>query len=126
MVQSTDPEAICTCCIHNKHKNENCFKQHPELRKKYMRRKGSAKVASSLNFDVSKEEDDDGHLSLGTIARAGASLKNCLLYDTGASHHFAGRRDNFVHIEKLTKPFEFDQAVGNSTLTHEGTCSNQQ
>ncbi|KAI0991540.1 hypothetical protein K3495_g16647, partial [Podosphaera aphanis] len=120
---SADPEALCTRCYHSKHKNKNCFKQHPELRRKF-RENGSAKAASGLKDKVGEGEDydSDGQFDLGTIARAGASLKNRLLYDTGASHHFMRRRDDFLNIEKLAKPFEFDQAVGNSSLTHKGTC----
>ncbi|KAI0997360.1 hypothetical protein K3495_g10822 [Podosphaera aphanis] len=68
VVHSADSEAICTRCVHNKHKNKNCFKQHPELRKSF-RRNGSAKAASGLKDKVGEGEDDDsdGQFDLGTI-----------------------------------------------------------
>ncbi|KAI1005468.1 hypothetical protein K3495_g2749 [Podosphaera aphanis] len=121
VVTSADPEVLCTHCYHNKHKNKNCFKQHPELRRKF-RGNGLAKAASGLKDEIGEDEDSDGHLDIGTMVRAGASLKTRLLYGTDVSHHFARCKDDFVEIKKLAKPFEFDQAVGNSTLTHRATC----
>ena len=52
---------------------------------------------------------------------ASASLiKNPLLYDTGALHHFIRREKDFIKLNRLHKPFQFDQAVGTSKLTHKG------
>ncbi|KAI1002651.1 hypothetical protein K3495_g5554 [Podosphaera aphanis] len=121
VVTSAGPEALCIHCYHNKHKNKNYFRQHPELRKKY-KENGSAKVVSDLKDEVGEDEDSNGNLDIGTIARAGAGLKPRLLFDTVASHHFVRCKDNFLEIRKLAKPFEFDQAVGNSMLKHMGTC----
>ncbi|KAF5188163.1 hypothetical protein FRX31_022250, partial [Thalictrum thalictroides] len=33
MFDNEDPEAMCTQCKHQ-HKNKNCFKKHPELKKR--------------------------------------------------------------------------------------------
>lgn len=41
---SDDLEGICTRCRH-RHKNKNCFRQHPELRQKMKKMKGKAKAA---------------------------------------------------------------------------------
>lgn len=104
----------CTICNHN-HLNKDCFKQHPELKKK--KKKGRAAKAVHEE-DVASSDDENEGPRLGTIASAAAKFNNHLLYDTGASHHFVKCREDFVSLRRLTKPFQFDQAVGNSALTH--------
>lgn len=65
----TDPEAECRKCRH-RHKNKECFKQHPELiprskEENRKRRKGKAKIASEVKFE-SESESEDG--TVGSIA----------------------------------------------------------
>lgn len=121
---SDDLEGICTQCRH-RHKNKNCFRQHPELRKQLKKMKGKARAARE-NLESSRDGDYSSSEEFGLSAVARAStlqMRNHLLYDTGASHHFFRHKNDFVNLEKLSKPFEFDQAVGNHRLSHHGTCS---
>lgn len=121
-----DPEAICSQCKH-KHKNKNCFKQHPELRKQNKRRnaKGKAKFSAAQDSEESESDLDDSNedFSINAVAKASSiRMKNRLLYDTGASHHFVNCKSDFLTLKKLSKPFEFDQAVGKSKLLYRGIC----
>lgn len=124
--EDNDPESICRRCKH-KHRNKHCFRQHPELRKRVNKSKGKAKATfEKLDEKDSSDSDsnsDSGHISLSAVARASTmNLKNRLLYDTGASHHFMRHKSDFLSMKKLSKPFEFDQAVGNSKLSYQGSC----
>ncbi|POS82469.1 hypothetical protein EPUL_006638, partial [Erysiphe pulchra] len=116
-----DPDAICKICKH-KHRNKNCFKQRPELRRN-IKNKGKAKVTfENSEIDFSSDSHSD-NIGLSAVARASYSKSNnYLLYDTGASHHFMRKKTDFLFLKKLRKPFEFDQAVGNSNLSYKGNC----
>lgn len=72
-------------------------------------------MASKVEDEVSDESDSRLRVS------SAIKYKNTFLYDTGASHHFARNVKDFVKILKLSKPFRFDQAIGNSALTQQGT-----
>ena len=127
MTYTTDPEALCVQCKHQ-HLNKNCFRQHPELKKRRKparskSKKMAAKAAGANGCDDSDEASSDienDGTSLGMIASVASKFNNRLLYDTGASHHFIKCQDSFVSLKKLKRPFEFDQAVGNSSLTYGG------
>ncbi|KAI0995709.1 hypothetical protein K3495_g12471 [Podosphaera aphanis] len=130
------PDDHCVLCEHH-HKNKNCFKQHPELIKSSKQKgkrnskgKGKGKsrgkqscTVSKVFFDSDKESINDIDTGNSKVARISpASLhKNPLLYDTGASHHFVCSKHDFLTLAKLRKPFKFDQAIGTSVLTHQGT-----
>ena len=119
---SLDPESLCTMCRH-KHRNKNCFKQHPELRK-LIKKKHKAKAARrKIGSSDGNESSVSDEFCLSAVARASTlKMNERLLYDTGASHHFFRHKSDFVNLKKLSKPFEFDQAVGNHKLSHHGTC----
>lgn len=124
--ENNHPESICRRCKH-KHRNKHCFKQHPELRKRNNDNKGKAKATfrkiDEKDSSDSESDSDSGHISLSAVARASTmKLNNRLLYDTGASHHFMRNKSDFLSMKKLSKPFEFDQAVGNSKLSYHGSC----
>ncbi|VDB90569.1 BgtTE-56084 [Blumeria graminis f. sp. tritici] len=118
------PNDLCRICKNKrKHKNRNCFKQHPELKRKTQGHKnrwnkqahrGSAKAVAHHDGLSDSDDSDDlsGNISLGTVASAAAKLSNRQLYDTGASHHFVKSKSHFNVLKELPKPFEFDQAVG--------------
>ena len=117
-----DPDALCKKCRH-KHRNRHCYRQHPGLRKRIKRNKGKAKATLESKYDNSVASSDSDNVALGAVARAASlRIKNRLLYDTGASHHFIRNKSDFLSIKKLSKPFEFDQAVGKTKLVHQGTC----
>lgn len=121
--KDNDPEAICKMCKH-KHRNKNCFKQHPQLRSK-IKNKGKARAAfENTEIEFSSESDSDSDcVGLSAVARASSSkFNNRLLYDTGASHHFMRKKGDFLFLKNLRKPFEFDQAVGNSRLSYQESC----
>lgn len=120
---SDDPEALCRRC-RNKHRNKQCFRQHPELRRFAKKSKGKSKATfGNIDDNSSIEDSDSDCFALSAVARASSiKLKNCLLYDTGASHHFMRNKSDFFSMKKLSKLFEFDQAVGNSKLSYQGSC----
>lgn len=117
--RTVDPEKMCRICTHN-HKNKNCFKQDPELRRRYRPENSAWKVRG--DFEVQSDDDDDRTRGDVVQRAATAQLKDRYLYDTGASHHFVKSEDSFLTLSELDKPFKFDQVVGVSTLTHQGTC----
>lgn len=119
--KDSDSEANCKMCKH-KHRNKNCFKQHPELRS-IMKNKGKAWAAfEKTEIDFSRESDSDSDsdcAGFSAVARASSSkFINRLLYDTGASHHFMRKKSDFLVLKELRKPFEYDQAVGYSRLSY--------
>lgn len=136
--QYGDPDEICQLCKKHRHKNKECFKQHPELKTKFSKKgkfgkgkaavKAPSKCSSSDDSDSEEHEsntdsDSDAGLRLANVARASCinKKKNPLLYDTGASHHFVRSKSKFVNLVKLSRPFKFDQAIGTTALTHQGT-----
>ncbi|KAI0992492.1 hypothetical protein K3495_g15693 [Podosphaera aphanis] len=80
-------------------------------------------TVSKVFFDSDEESINDIDAGNSKVARiSSASLdKNPLLYDTGASHHFVRSKHDFLTLAKLRKSFKFDQAIGTSVLTHQGT-----
>ncbi|KAI1008104.1 hypothetical protein K3495_g126 [Podosphaera aphanis] len=117
------PEDACVLCRH-RHRNKECYRQHPEL-KRFKKKYGKGKEKSRGDFAIEGSDDssdEDKGVSVSKLARgASASLtKNPLLYDTGASHYFVCCEKDFVHLRKLHKPFQFDQAVGTSRLMYQG------
>lgn len=119
------PNDQCRQCRH-RHKNKECFKQHPELARKSKRRGKGKKIAASVavNDEDSDESDDSDGLYVSKVTKvATASLQNNpLLYDTGALHHFIRSKKDFIFLQNLSKPFKFEQAVGKSVLTQKGNC----
>lgn len=125
-----NPNDRCKRCRH-RHKNKRCYKQHPELRPKsqYKGNKGSkrqltAKVMSGADSGSENESDSSSNdLNLAKVSRISSAIldKNSLLYDTGASHHFARKVIDLVNLRKPSRPFKFDQAIGSSVLTQQGT-----
>ena len=119
--KAVDPEKTCRICKH-KHRNKNCFVQHPELRQKY-RQENSGRIAHGGHDTESDDDDSHGGVGLELVHRAtSAQIRDCPLYDTGALHHFMKNENAFLSLSKLKTPFKFDQAVGVSTLSHKGTC----
>lgn len=121
------PNDRCKLCKH-RHKNKNCFKQHPELRSKSKKKNDSdnptARVVSEVDAETDGESDSSSeNLNLSKVARVSSAIKykNSFLYDTGASHHFAHNVKDFISMQKLPRPFKFDQAIGSSSLTKQGT-----
>ncbi|KAI0994963.1 hypothetical protein K3495_g13218, partial [Podosphaera aphanis] len=119
------PNDFCTLCWH-RHKNKHCYKQHPERKSskaKGQKGKGSKRASIRIAAEDSGSESEGDQISVCKLARAASAslMKNPLLYDTGASHHFVRCKSDFVSLRKLHKPFKFDQAVGASTLTYQGT-----
>lgn len=121
----------CRKCKHH-HMNKDCFKQHPELRPKNNRKgkdiKGKAKAATKEStedvvYSDSDTEDESFKGANMHVAKVSSIslLKNPLLYDTGASHHFIRNKSDFINLQRLSNPFKFDQAIGTSSLTHQGT-----
>lgn len=81
-------------------------------------------MISEVDDEISEESDTSCEgLNLSKVARISSAVKckSTFLYDTGASHDFARDIKDFVTIQKLSKPFRFDQAIGNSVLTQQGT-----
>lgn len=124
------PDAICKKCRH-KHKNKECFKQHPELAvgpkgqkwlmnqeiKKNEAGKGKGKSAVDPDDNV----DSNGGVMLGVAASASFN-RIPYIYDTGASHHFVPMRNAFIKLQTRPSPFKFDQAVGEASLSLQGTA----
>ncbi|KAI0994578.1 hypothetical protein K3495_g13602 [Podosphaera aphanis] len=122
-----DPNDYCTLCSH-KHKNKQCFKQHPELAKERRgnqgrrdwKGKGKARALAGESNSVNSDSDSEGT----AIAAMCASRSNIIpsLYDTGASHHFIPSKSDFVSLRERSRPFKFDQAVGEMSLKYQGTA----
>ncbi|KAI1003691.1 hypothetical protein K3495_g4519 [Podosphaera aphanis] len=150
--QAHDPEARCRKCLHlhkNKHcfkqhpelaTGEKGERWKEGMRKKAERRnqrdvkgKGKAVAGQDDESDYDSEEMS-GYLDHlletnqrndgGIAASASTSYSNKvpIIYDTGASHHFMLVKSMFSKIHKRSKPFRFDQAVGASSLTEQGTA----
>lgn len=105
-----------------RHLNEEYYRQHSGL--KHPEKKGKSKVNSvhDVAIESSDKTSKEKRVLVGKLARVASVSPNKipLLYDTGASHHFVRCEKDFVRMNKLRKPFRFDQAVGKSTLTHQG------
>lgn len=54
------------------------------------------------------------------IAAPSRLIEKLTIYDTGASHQFVNDKSMFLSIKKTDKPFNFDQAVGSSSLDSSG------
>lgn len=143
-----DPEARCNKCMHV-HKNKNCFKQHPELavgpagdkwRENMQKKKGTKGKGKAVTQRDEEEDDNEENYreylndlfdkesgrrkkSSGIAASASIHNKLPLIYDTGASHHFMPLRSMFCKLYKRPKPFNFDQAVGASSLSEQGNAT---
>lgn len=105
------------------HKNEECFKQHPELarpRRSYQGHKYWKGKARALAGNCSSDSDSEG-TAIAAIC-AFSSNKIPSLYDTGASHHFLPSKQDFVSLRERSRPFKFDQAIGEMSLKYQGTA----
>ncbi|KAI0992945.1 hypothetical protein K3495_g15239, partial [Podosphaera aphanis] len=147
-----DPEARCRKCLHlhkNKHcfkqhpelaTGEKGERWKEGMRKKAEKRyqrdvKGKVKAVAGQDdeSDYNSEEMNDyldqlletnqrNDAGIAASASTSSSNKIPIIYDTGASHHFMPVKSMFSKIHKRSKPFRFDQAVGASSLTEQGTA----
>ncbi|KAI0992439.1 hypothetical protein K3495_g15746, partial [Podosphaera aphanis] len=130
------PNDECTLCRH-RHKNKDCYKQHPELavgpkgeRWRSRHVKDAAKVAGKdkgkgkAAAQVDSDSDIDFELDFENVGVAATASFNKFpsIYDTGASHHFLPCKTSFIELHNRLKAFRFDQAVGSSSLTKQGTA----
>ncbi|KAI0991234.1 hypothetical protein K3495_g16953, partial [Podosphaera aphanis] len=126
--QNANPNDDCKLCKYH-HKNKECYKQHPELavgakgerywsRKAIGPSKGKANAVSNLETDNDTDSDEDGAI----VATAALSNLHLAIYDTGASHHFVPYESMFRDMITRHKPIKFDQAVGSTSLTKQGTA----
>ncbi|KAI0997883.1 hypothetical protein K3495_g10305, partial [Podosphaera aphanis] len=146
------PEARCRKCLHlhkNKHcfkqhpelaTGEKGERWKEGMRKKAEKRyqrdvkgKGKAVAGQDDESDYDSEEMNDyldqlletnqrNDAGITASASTSSSNKIPIIYDTGASHHFMPVKSMFSKIHKRSKPFRFDQAVGASSLTEQGTA----
>ena len=135
-----DPNACCKKCRH-KHKNMDCYRQHPELavgpkglewkenkiKSEFEQRKNIGKANAAEETEDKNSEDDvyfksdeEGSIGFGASARTYYRNKIHHIYDTGASHHFLNSKRAFKTLYNRPTPFKFDQAVGATSLTQEG------
>ncbi|KAI0991818.1 hypothetical protein K3495_g16369, partial [Podosphaera aphanis] len=133
-VAAATPSAEDQCHIHPQlnHTNKECRAQHPELRGN--KRKPNGKFQKkSVNVAVNQEaSDSDGcttamtafpvTLSLAASVSGYSIDRDTLIWDSGASNHFINNRAAFTSLNKLDKPFRFDQAVNKTSLSHGGTA----
>ncbi|KAI0993580.1 hypothetical protein K3495_g14604, partial [Podosphaera aphanis] len=145
--RTVDPDAPCKKCVH-KHLNKECYKQNPDLAharygdkwrygkfQKESKGKGKAVAEHEGREDSDDEESFKAYLNSiydrntgrridsGIAATSSSSSnKTTTIYDTGASHHFFPVKSVFENLTKRHKPFQFDQAVGVSSLTKQGTA----
>lgn len=115
-----DPNAFCKKCKH-RHRNKDCFRLQPELApssykgfKNHMEERGKGAAVLELDSDT----DTEGAI----IAATSRANKIRTINDTGASHHFVPSKTSFTMIKTCAKPFNFDQAVGASSLNSQGTA----
>ncbi|KAI1000131.1 hypothetical protein K3495_g8064 [Podosphaera aphanis] len=114
--RDVDPEANCTICRH-RHKNKECFIQHPELKRKsgkHKRNKGKRAAAAEIESDSEEE--------LRVVAASARINENLTIYDTGASHHFVSQTKFLSDLKPCPKPFRFDQAIGAASLQQQGNA----
>ncbi|KAF2857039.1 hypothetical protein K470DRAFT_267121 [Piedraia hortae CBS 480.64] len=136
-----DPEDRCTKCWH-KHKNRECFKQHPELAptnfksgkgravKKIQPMRGNAALA--MQSDSSSDEDvhqvntspSIAIKTLRVVAHASNSINaEAFLLDTGSSYHFIKSKALFTSLERVNPPVRFSQAVTESKAEEVGKAT---
>lgn len=124
-----NPNDYCTLCSH-KHKNKQCFKQHPELAKarrvnqgrRGRKGKGKARALTGECDGIRSDSDSDSEDTAIFGMCASRSNEIPSLYDTGASHHFVPSRSDFISLRERSRPFKFDQAVGAMSLKYQGTA----
>ncbi|KAI0992889.1 hypothetical protein K3495_g15295, partial [Podosphaera aphanis] len=117
--EDLDPNEYCKKCRH-RHKNRYCHRLHPELapQKGNHSRKGKGKGNVALEYESNNSDSETD----GIIVACSRLNTNRTIYDTGASHHFITCEKLFCDMQKLSKPFKFDQAVGNTCLNRQGTA----
>lgn len=80
-----------------------------------------AKVNTVNGIDT--DTDSDIGLNDVVIATTAATHNETIaIYDTGASHHFVPRESMFSELITKSKSIKFDQAVGDTVLTRQGTA----
>ncbi|KAI0992897.1 hypothetical protein K3495_g15287 [Podosphaera aphanis] len=130
---ANDPDAECKRCKH-RHLNRECFKQHPELAvgpvgERYLARKaigkgkgkGKSNVISVANPCIDSDSESEDGVAVAASASSSSNTRFAN-YDTGASHHFVPCESMFRDIFTRHKPIKFDQAVGKTSLTRQGTA----
>ncbi|KAI0999397.1 hypothetical protein K3495_g8796 [Podosphaera aphanis] len=123
-------------CRHN-HLNRDFFRLHPELaigpkgerwqanrELAHQRGRGNhvAEIGGRAQVETDNEENGGVVVAARTRSMSANSNEYVTIYDTGASHHFVPCKSLFVSMSKRSKPFLFDQAVGNSSLTMQGVA----
>ncbi|KAI0991688.1 hypothetical protein K3495_g16499, partial [Podosphaera aphanis] len=74
--------------------------------------------------ETAGQDDSENEDGVVVAARAMPANSNeyVTIYDTGASHHFVPCKSFFVTLTNRSSPFHFDQAVGNSSLSMQGSA----
>ncbi|KAI0997539.1 hypothetical protein K3495_g10647 [Podosphaera aphanis] len=80
----------------------------------------SEEMNGYLDHLLETNKRNDG--GIAASASTSSSNKVPIIYDTGASHHFMPVKSMFSKIHKRSKSFRFNQAVGASSLTEQGTA----
>ncbi|KAI0999324.1 hypothetical protein K3495_g8872 [Podosphaera aphanis] len=122
----------CRRCKH-RHKNRECFKEHPELAvgpagERWLARRALGRDGdrSERVYTVNGIDSDSGSeagMNDVAIAATAAALNTTIaIYDTGASHHFVSCETMFRDISTRNNPIKFDQAVGSTLLTKQSTA----
>ncbi|KAI0994328.1 hypothetical protein K3495_g13855 [Podosphaera aphanis] len=121
----------------HRHKNKDYFRQHPELavgpegeRWRSRHVKDAAKVAGKdkgkgkAAAQIDSDSDIDFELDYENVGVGATASFNKFpsIYDTGASHHFLPCKTSFIKLHNRPRAFRFDQAVGSSSLTKQGTA----
>ncbi|KAI0991736.1 hypothetical protein K3495_g16451, partial [Podosphaera aphanis] len=126
------PNDDCKRCKH-RHKNSQCFKQHPELAvgpagerwlaRRALGRDGDRGARVNTVNGIDTDSSSEAGMDDVAIAATAAALNTTIaIYDTGASHHFVPRESMFSDISIRSNPIKFDQAVGSTLLTKQGTA----
>lgn len=78
--------------------------------------KGEEKVIRSESDDKSDSNKERLIIAMSRINETDT------MYEKGVSYHFIFSEYFFLNLQKRSKPFNFGQAVGNTSLNNQGTA----
>ncbi|KAI1004735.1 hypothetical protein K3495_g3485 [Podosphaera aphanis] len=116
-----DPEAYCTNCRH-RHRNRECFRQHPELRKKGGKWKKNKEKGVAIAIAIAIATDTDSEDKAGVVIASARINETPTIYNTGASHHFISQKKLFSDLKPCPKPSRFNQAIEAASLLEKGNA----